>query len=321
MRVAFVGSFAWTFSEAVIKRVGDSCEALLSDEAGVFAELPSVEVIVTLAFDKAMGKAAKHLRLVQVPGAGLDRIDRGAIPAGAALANVYGHEVGIAEYAMGAMLTLSREFVKLDQAMRHGEWLSQWAIGVGAPPLWRELAGKTLGIVGYGHIGQALAKRAQAFDMNVLATRRSVGQVDPYATVRPSSFLHEMLGLSDFVVVTAPLTEETNGLIGRAQIKQMKPSAILVNVARGAIVNEEALYNALKERRIGGAALDVWYSYPSAPGLARASRYPFHELDNVLMTPHISGWTDGTFEVRSGLIADNILRLAKGLPLLNRIDV
>ena len=214
MRVAFVGPLACSISEPVLRKVAVPCEAVLTGEAGVVAEMASVDVIVTLEFTKAMGAAARRLRLVQVAGAGLDRTDRTAIPSEAALVNVYGHETAIAEYVLGAMLTLAREFVKLDRAMRRGEWLSRWAVGVDAPALWRELAGETLGIIGYCHIGRAVAKRAQAFDMTVLATRRRVQDGDPYATVRPTGFLTEMLSLSDFVVVTTPLTEETKGLIG-----------------------------------------------------------------------------------------------------------
>ena len=92
----------------------------------------------------------------------------------------------------------------------------------------------------------------------------------------------------------------------------MKPTAILVNVARADIVDEDALYSALAERRIAGAALDVWYRYPSAPGPALPARRPFHELPNVLMTPHVSGWTDGMLEARAALIAENIRRVARG---------
>jgi len=121
-----------------------------------------------------MAAAAKNLKLVQVPGAGLDRIDRSALPAGASLANVYGHEVGIAEYVLGAMLALTRSFCRIDASLRRGVWESQWGVGGSPPAPWPELAGKTLGILGYGRIGQALARRARAFDMDVCAIRRDV---------------------------------------------------------------------------------------------------------------------------------------------------
>src|SRR2546430_1900751 len=118
-----------------------------------------------------MGAAAGRLKLVQVRGAGLERIDRAALPAGTALANAYGHEVGIAEYVLGAMLTLTRGFVRLDAALRRSAWESQWAVGATPPPPWPELAGKTLGILGYGRIGHALAQPARAFAMEICPIR------------------------------------------------------------------------------------------------------------------------------------------------------
>jgi phosphoglycerate dehydrogenase-like enzyme len=101
----------------------------------------------------------------------------------------------------------------------------------------------------------------------------------------------------------------------------MKKTAILINVARAALIDEEALYSALREKRIGGAALDVWYKYPSASGPTRPSSCPFHELDNVLLTPHIAGWTDGMLEARSALMAENIGLVAKGLSPRNVIPI
>jgi phosphoglycerate dehydrogenase-like enzyme len=215
--------------------------------------MPDVDVVVTLVFTREMGQRSARLRLIQVPGAGLDRIDRTAIPPNAFLANVYGHEAGIAEYVFGAMLTLSRGFSILDNALRRGDWLSQWGVGIPTPPPWPELAGKTLGILGYGRIGQALAKRAAAFDMKILATRRDLSHADSYAVVRPPESLDEILAVSDFLAITIPLTPSTKGLIGAPQLALMKRTAILVNVARAALIDEEALYSALREKRIGGS--------------------------------------------------------------------
>src|SRR5262249_55044371 len=216
-------------------------------------------------FGREMAAAANRLKLVQVPGAGLDRIDRSALPAGTRLANVYGHEAGIAEYVLAAMLALTREFGRLDAALRRGRWESQWAVDVAHPPVWPELAGKTLGILGYGRIGQALAHRACAFDMRILAIRQHVGQPDPsgIVSVRGPDALDDVIARADYLALTLPLTSETRGLLGDAQLRSMKPTAILVNVSRAQIVDEDALYRALVERRIGGAALDVWYRYPT----------------------------------------------------------
>jgi phosphoglycerate dehydrogenase-like enzyme len=320
LRAAFVGPLAASFADSVRAALTVECEIVLTDEKDVVARMPEIDVVVTLVFTSAMAATARRLRLIQVPGAGLDRIDRAAVPAGAVVANAYGHERGIAEYVLGAMLTLSRGFLQLDASLRRGVWDSQWAAGVPAPPPWAELGGKTLAILGYGRIGQALAVRARAFDMRVVAVRRAAGASadDAHALVRGPDALDAVLAEADHVALTLPLTDATRGLLGRRELALMKPTAILVNVSRGDIVDEDALFTALAERRIGGAALDVWYRYPVAAGPTAPARRPFHELPNVLMTPHVSGWTDGTLRARAAVIADNIARLARGEAVVNR---
>jgi phosphoglycerate dehydrogenase-like enzyme len=278
-------------------------------------------VLVTMAFTREMGAAARRLKLVQVPGAGLDRIDRAAIPAGAWLANAYGHDVGIAEYVMGAMLTLSRSFCRLDAALRRGEWESQWAVSAPTPAPWPELAGKTLGILGYGRIGRALARRARAFDMEIWAVRRDVAgaDADGLAFLGGPEALGEVLRRADYLAITLSLTDVTRGLLGDRELAMLKPTAVLVNVARAEIVDEEALYRALAQRTLAAAALDVWYRYPTAAGATFPARLPFHELPNVLMTPHVSGWTEGMLDARARVIAENIHRAVRGEPPVNLI--
>ncbi|HET7875755.1 MAG TPA: 2-hydroxyacid dehydrogenase, partial [Methylomirabilota bacterium] len=254
-------------------------------------------------------------------GAGLDRIELSALPAGTWLANAYGHEVGIAEYVIGVMLALSRGFCRLDARLRLGDWESQWAVSVPPPAPWPELAGKTLGVLGYGRIGQALAGRARAFNMAVWAIRRDTtrGDAQGLAFLGGPDALEEVLRQADYLAITVSLTESTRGLLGERELELMKPTAILVNVARAEIIDEEALYRALAEKRIAGAALDVWYRYPTGPGPTRPAHHPFHELPNVLMTPHVSGWTEGMLEARATVIAENIHRIARGEPPVNLI--
>ena len=319
--VAFAGTFSASLEPRVRARLAVPCEVSVADESAIVSSLPGVDVLVTMAFTREMGAAATRLKLVQVPGAGLDRIDRAALPDGAWLANAYGHETGIAEYILGAMLGLTRGFSRLDAALRRGTWESQWAVGAAPPPLWPELAGKTLGIVGYGRIGQGVARRARAFDMEILAIRRDVGQSaeDDLDLLGGLDILDEVLGRSDYLVLTLPLTPATRGLIGEAQLRSMQATAVLVNVSRADIVDEQALYQALAERRLAGAALDVWYRYPTEAVPTWPARQPFHELPNVLMTPHVSGWTEGMMAARATLIAENIARAARGEPPVNQI--
>lgn len=321
MKIAFVGAFAIRLADEVKAHLTAPCDILTTDETGVASHIADADVVVSLAFTREMGKAARHLRLVQVPGAGLDRIDRSALPDGVPLANAYGHETGIAEYVIGAMLALRRSLGALDAALRRGTWLSQWAVGVPAPPVCAELAGKTLGILGYGRIGRRVARLALAFDMIVCATRARPGEgnADELAFLGGPDALDRVLGSADYLAVTLPLTPATRGLLGARELARMKPTVILVNVARAEIFDETALYEALARGAIGGAALDVWYRYPTGPGPMLPSNRPFHELPNVLMTPHIAGWTEGMLDARARLIAENIGRVARGEPPINLI--
>src|SRR6266508_2824860 len=283
LRVAFAGTFSATLEPTVRARLGMPCDVILADETGIVSQLSDVDVLITLGFTREMGAAAKRLKLVQVPGAGLDRIDR--------------------------------------VALRRGVWESQWAVGSAPPAPWPELAGKTLGILGYGRIGQALARRARAFDMEVCAIRREVTRSDSegLAFLRGPDALGEVVRRADYLAVTLSLTGATRGMLGERELRMMKPTAVLINVARAEIVDEDALYEALAAQRIAGAALDVWYRYPKAAGPTLPARRPFHELANVLMTPHVSGWTEGMLEARAKLIAENIQRTARGESPLNQI--
>jgi phosphoglycerate dehydrogenase-like enzyme len=321
MKAVFAGSFAAQLAEPVRERLKVPCEIVTGDEVAIFQQLRDAEVLVSMGFDRAMASAGPRLRLVQVPGAGLDRIDRSQLRPGLALANAYGHEAGIAEYIIGAMIALTRSFSRIDQKLRSGEWESQWSVGRPAPPLWPELAGKTLGILGFGHIGEALARRAHAFDMKVCAVRR---QAQPHAPegvifIGGPERLDDVLKSSDYLAITLSLSPATRGLLDRRRLGLMKSSAYLINVARAEIVEERALYQSLASGRLAGAALDVWYRYPTVASNVAPSVEPFHTLSNIVMTPHVSGWTEGMLDARTNLIAENIARTARGQPPLNAI--
>jgi phosphoglycerate dehydrogenase-like enzyme len=321
LRVAFAGTFSVHLEERVRAYLDVPYDVIRADEVEIVSWLPEVDVLVTMAFTPEMGAASRRLKLVQVPGAGLDRIERSALPTGTWLANVYGHEIGIAEYVIGAMLAVTRGFARLDAGLRQGHWESQWAVSTPPPAAWPELAGKTLGILGYGRIGQCVARRAQAFDMAVWAIRRDIMRSDAHglAFLGGPDALDEVLTRADYLAITLSLTEATRGLLGERELRLMKPTAVLVNVARAEIVDEAALYQALAQRTIAGAALDVWYQYPASPGATLPAHQAFQDLPNVLMTPHVSGWTEGMLEARAKLIAENIHRAARGEPPVHLI--
>jgi phosphoglycerate dehydrogenase-like enzyme len=181
----------------------------------------------------------------------------------------------------------------------------------------KELLGATVGIVGMGHIGEEVARLAKAFGCRIVATRRSVQAATRDALadeLLPASELHRLLEVSDYVVLAVPLTPETHGMIGGAELRAMKPDAVLVNIARGAVVDEPALVEALRERLIAGAALDVFEREP----LPEDS--PLWELDNVIISPHISGGTEIYNQRAVDIFADNLRRYLAGEPLRNVVD-
>jgi phosphoglycerate dehydrogenase-like enzyme len=273
------------------------------------------DALVGTHFDAEMG-ASSRLRLLQVPGAGYNKVNIAALPPQTTLCNCFGHERAIAEYVMAALLARTIPLAEADRGLRRGEW-PYWA-GQPAPEVRGEVGMLTMCILGFGHIGKALARIAKAFGMTVLVANRSPVESD---SVDLSSGLDDMaplLGRADVVVNTLPLTAETASLVGREALAAVRANALVVNVGRGPVVDEEALYDALKNRTIGGAVIDTWYVYPDADGKPTLpSRLPFHELDNVVMTPHMSGLSSGTIAHRREVIAENINRLASGRPLLN----
>ena len=260
---------------------------------------------------------APKVRFVQSVATGIELINLGALPSGAAICNAFGHETAIAEYVLMTMLVWSHRFREIEGDFRtRSSWRPSW---VQSGPPHGEILGHTVGIVGLGRVGREVARRAAAFGCRVLAANRSERPADSgVERVYPLTELDDMLPACDFVVLCTALGPETEGLFDARRLALMKGSAFLVNIARGQIVDEDAVYAALRDHRIGGAALDVWWQYPDAADPERRpSRHPFHELPNVIMTPHCSGWTGGMVARRWAEVAGNINRFVCGEPLHN----
>ena len=195
--------------------------------------------------------------------AGLDLIDTGALPKGVTVCNVFGHEPAIAEYVIMTMLVLTHRLFEAVTVFRAGSWVASPQFGGGRPH--GEVLGSTIGIIGYGRIGREVAERTAGLKCRVLtANRSSITQPAPAETVYPLAELDRMLPQCDTVLIACGLGPETRGLIDARRLALFKPGALLINVARAAIVHEDALYDALKDGHLGGAALDVWWQYPTA---------------------------------------------------------
>ncbi len=259
----------------------------------------------------------RALMLLQVPGIGWDGVRVEHVPASSAIANVAGHEIAVAEYCLAQMLDWCHRLREADAEFRAGSWARSSRFG-GAPH--RELRGATVGIVGYGGIGQELARMLNALGARVVAANRSASAFDGHVDASFSlAEIPEMLMQCSFAVVASALTPQTKGLIGTAALDALGPDGVLLNVARGPVVDEAALYHALVDGRLGGAVIDVWYQYPDRKddeNLA-PSRFDFAALPNVVMSPHVSGWTEGTVSRRIAIIAENLRRAADGDPLIN----
>lgn len=261
-------------------------------------------------------EAAPRLRWVASNWAGVDgMIDAPIFAAGdVALTSAAGvHAVNMAEYTLMMMLALAHRLPNAFGMMSRKTWAPDGEKSALFMP--RELHGATLGLVGYGWIGKEIARLAQAFGMAVTACRRSEGAGrEDGVTFVPRERLHDMLRASDFVVLVVPITAETRGMIDARALAVMKPTAYLVNIGRGDVVDEPALIDALRGGGLAGAALDVFHEEPLPDDSALWS------LDNVILTPHIAGHTPN-YEARAAdIFAENLRRFVAGQPLINRVD-
>jgi phosphoglycerate dehydrogenase-like enzyme len=322
MKALFLGNVAADTYAGIKDELPAGLDCVILDDPVDPALLPEAasdaDILVSNRWFAEFPPAPK-LRLVQSVATGVDLFDLPSLPKGCAVCNSFGHETAIAEFVVMAMLALHHRFFQIAGEFREqGSWASSW-VQSGTPH--GEVRGSTLGIVGYGRVGQEVARRAAPFGCRILAANRSPREPDAgVERVYPLAELDQMLALCDTVAVCTALGPETAGLIDADRLAAMKPGAFLINIARGPVIDEDALYAALSSGRLGGAAIDVWWQYPSPDDPnRRGSRHPFHELPNVIVTPHNSGWTSGMVRRRWDEIADNVARFVRGDSLINLV--
>ncbi|PYT31989.1 MAG: hydroxyacid dehydrogenase [Acidobacteria bacterium] len=287
--------------------VGDTPEAFVQTA-------PVADVILRWSADltvfEQVWRMAPRVRWVHSCSAGLDGVlfpELAASPVPLTNARGVFSEI-LGEFAIGAVLFFAKDFRRLVRSQMAGVWDEFDTV---------EIHGQSVGIVGYGDIGRAVAWRAHALGMKVLALRRrpELARDDPYVTEAfGADRKHELLARSDYVVAAMPLTPKTRGMIGQPEFEAMKSNAVLINIGRGPVVDEAALVRALESKRMRGAALDVFDNEPLPAG------HPFYKLDNVLLSPHAADHTPDWKERTMRLFLENFERFRRGEPLLNIVD-
>jgi phosphoglycerate dehydrogenase-like enzyme len=299
---------------SVLAEAGPGVRYVYGASAAEFESAPFPDALLICS----MGRNALEPVLALAPklgwihsrSAGLDSVTSPALAASpAVMTNGRGvFSRSLAEWVIGALLYFVKDFARLERNRKRGVW------EVFEPD---DLAGRTLGIVGYGDIGHAIAERARGLGMRVLALRKrpALSGPDSWADeTLPPSELVALMERSDDVVVTLPLTEETRGFVSGAAIAAMKPTGVLVNVGRGPVIDEPALVRALSEKRIRGAALDVFEQEPLPDG------NPLYGLDNLLLSPHCADNTPGWLEAAMRAFVRNLERFRRGEQLENVVD-
>jgi D-2-hydroxyacid dehydrogenase (NADP+) len=263
-----------------------------------------------LVLPKDLLSRAPKLKWLQLMSAGVDRLrDREIWQSKVTVTGISGiHASPIGEFVLGFMLMFTKNMLLCFKMKQKREWQRY------TPHLLRN---KTVGVVGLGHIGSEVARLCKSFGMKVIATRRSVkraGKGKNVDLLLPRAQIKELLGKSDYIVLSVPLTSETRHIIGEAELSSMKSSAYIINVGRGDLIDEEALIRALDEKKIAGAGLDVTTIEP----LPKDSR--LWDMDNVILSPHVSGSMEEYMDQATELFCDNIRRYLDGKELRNVID-
>ena len=287
----------------------------LPDYKRVDAEISDAEITITWSIRPEQIKAAKKLRWIHSPAAAVHQlIFPELVNSDIVLTNAREvHGPVVAEHVIAQIFALAKKIPDAVRLQQNHEWGQQrmWD----ELPRVREVAGATVGLVGLGSIGRAVAKNAKALGMRVIAVREHPGKESEGADmVFGPAQVNEVFREADYVVLAAPLTDDTKAIANAERLALMKPDACLINVARGQLVDEGALASALREKKIGGAAIDVFRKEPLAP------ESPLWDVPGLLVTPHTAALTDKLWERHYELFSENLRRYLSGQALLGVVD-
>lgn len=269
--------------------------------------IAEIEVLLCLRPPKDVLARAPRINWIMTVGAGVDSVlPNPGLRQECIITNARGiHAPQISEHVLGVILALALRLPVHVRNQTESVWQMKSHMIV---------AGKTLAVLGLGSIGREIARKANCLGLRVIGIKKNPAPVDYVERVYGPDDLHQVLGEADFVVLVVPLTPETRGMIGKAELEAMKPEAFLINISRGAVVVEQELVEALQNGRIAGAALDVFEKEPLPP------ESPLWKMENVIVTPHNAGIRPDYTEAVSKLFCDNLVRYLSGEPLLNVVS-
>ena len=286
-----------------------------SDGETVLREMGEAEIYISWTLQPELFARAEQLRWIHSPAAGVTQLLFPAVVESDVIVtnSTTVHSVPVAEQTVALLFALARRFRNCFDAQAARRWAQKESWEPSRIPT--ELNGKTLGLVGFGAIGREVARRARALGMTVVAVKRDPSSGAELADrVHPPRELPAVLEQADYLVLAAPGNPETRHMIGEREFARMKPTAALVNVSRGTLVDTDALVRALEAGTLAGAALDVTDPEPLPP------EHPLWRFPNVLITPHLAGATDRYWERQRDMVFENLRRYLAGEPLLNRVD-
>ncbi len=304
--------------------LGDAAEVSFSDTnpESILEKGHDVDIIAANGVPNELFQPGTKLKMLQTFAAGVDRIDFSAVPEDSSIliCNSHINAAEVAEYAITLLLAVAKNIIPNDRELRKGDW--KFAFGGPNPNI--EIRNKTCLIVGLGNIGSEIASRLKGFDVRIVAATRSgtSKRADLVEKLVKIDNIQPLVEAADFVILSLPHTPESEGLVDNEFISWMKPKSIIVNISRGPIVDEKALFAALKDNKIRGAGLDVWWRYPKKwRGKGNPpTDMPYQELDNLVASPHRAGYSENTERLYFEFAGKNILRFIHGETPLNIID-
>lgn len=323
MKIGLISKFSDNYVTSLKSKLPDHEIILLDQKAdSIFDDVADIDIFIGANASDKLIESAHNLKLFHVPYVGLDRINFPALQKkNVILCNSKWNDEIVAEFALTLLLTHLKQIVPIHNDFIKGSWKYR-------PTPSRLLFGSKVLLIGFGSIGQELAKMLQPFTKHVIALRNNPEKSTPterelvQKVIGWDTYLEEVKNI-DYIIVSLPLTPQTEGILSKEHLKAIKKGAILVNVGRGKTIDEEGLYEVLKSKHLGGAAIDTWYNYISSSDSEPfyPSRFPFQELDNIIMSPHRAAtFSTATIDNLQEDIVFNVTSFASKKPLRNVIN-